>query len=213
MEEPRRREIAALGRALAAAGLLSLTAGNISARAGTSIVITPSGIPYDDTDASDVVVCSLKSGAIVDGRRRPSSELPLHRAIYAARPDVGAIVHTHSRFATTLAVLRQPIPAVHYMIARLAADAVPVVGYATYGSDELAGLVRETLAGGAWAALLANHGAIALGRDLTEAGLNAQILEDLAETYWRARTIGEPFVLDADELRRVGGHFETYGQP
>jgi ribulose-5-phosphate 4-epimerase/fuculose-1-phosphate aldolase len=209
-----RDEIARLGRTLEAAGLLDLTAGNISARIDAdALAITPSGIPYGDTGAEDVVVCALEDGAVLDGARRPSSELPLHRAIYAARPDAGAVVHTHSPYATTFAVLREPIPAVHYAIARLRTAEVPVVDYATYGSDELARLAFGVLGDGARAALLANHGAVALGADLAEAGRNARVLETLAATFWRARAIGLPHVLPADEIARVERRYETYGQP
>jgi L-fuculose-phosphate aldolase len=214
VREPALREqIAELGRTLERAGLLELTAGNISARAGDVVAITPSGIPYDDIAAADVVLCALADGGVVDGDRRPSSELPLHRAIYGARADVGAIVHTHSPYATTFAVLRETIPAVHYAIARLRTAAVPVVEYATYGSDELAALAFAALADGARAALLANHGAVALGGDLAEAARNAQVLETLAATCWRARAIGTPYVLPPDEIARVEVRYATYGQP
>ena len=213
LEASLRHEISELGTALEAAELLSMTAGNISARAGSNVVITPSGIAYSKTRAEDVVVCDLHDGHVVEGDCRPSSELPLHRAIYTARPDVGAVVHTHSMFATTFALLREPIPAVHYMIARLGTPLVPVVDYATYGSDSLAELVFQALSEGVWAALLANHGAIAMGRNLAEAGKNAEILERLAEMYWRARSIGEPFVLPNEEIGRVAEQYKTYGQP
>jgi L-fuculose-phosphate aldolase len=209
-----RDEIARLGRVLEAAGVLDLTAGNISARVGDdALAITPSGIPYGQIEGADVVVCALADGAVLDGERRPSSELPLHRAVYAARADAGAVVHTHSPYATTFAVLREPIPAVHYAIARLRTASVPVVDYATYGSDELARLAFAVLADGARAALLASHGAIALGDDLAEAGRNARVLETLAATCWRARAIGTPHVLPPDEIERVERRYETYGQP
>jgi L-fuculose-phosphate aldolase len=208
-----REQIAELGRELEAAGLLWLTAGNISARDGSTVAITPSGIRYTDVEPADVVLCALGDGAVIDGSRRPSSELPLHRAIYRARPDAGAIVHTHSEYATTFAVLREPIPAIHYAIAHLHTASVPVVDYATYGSEELASLAFATLAGGAQAALLANHGAVALGADLAEASRNAQILEMLAATCWRARAIGTPHVLSDEEIRRVEDRYRTYGQP
>jgi len=208
-----REQIAELGRELESARLLWLTAGNISARSGSTLAITPSGIPYADVAASDVVLCSLADGAVVDGARRPSSELPLHRAIYRARPGTGAVVHTHSAYATTFAVLREPIPAVHYAIAHLHTASVPVVDYATYGSEELANLAFAALAGGEQAALLANHGAVALGANLAEASRNAQILEMLAATCWRARAIGEPHILSAEEIGRVEDRYRTYGQP
>lgn len=208
-----RAEIAALGRTLEAAGLLELTAGNISSRDGDLLAITPSGIPYAAVGAEDVVVCRVADGGVVEGSRKPSSELPLHRAIYTARPDCGAIVHTHSPYATTFAVLREEIPAVHYSIARLRTPRVPVVDYATYGSEALAALAFSALAGGSQAALLANHGAVALGADLAESARNAQVLETLAATFWRARAIGTPHVLPAAEIRLVQERYRAYGQP
>lgn len=208
-----RQEIAELGRELESAGLLWLTAGNISARVGPAIAITPSGIPYAAVEAADVVLCNLEDGEVLDGARRPSSELRLHRAIYRARPDAGAIVHTHSEYATTFAVLRERIPAIHYAIAHLHTASVPVVDYATYGSEELARLAFAALGGGEQAALLASHGAVALGANLAEASRNAQILEMLAATYWRARAIGTPHVLSAEEIGRVEDRYRTYGQP
>ncbi len=150
-----RARIAEIGVELERLGILDLTAGNISARVGDgAIAITPSGIPYGDTKAADVVVCRLADGAVVEGERRPSSELALHRAVYAARPEAGAVVHTHSPYATTLAVLRRPIPAVHYVISRLATTEVPVVD-ATYGTQELAQNAFDGLAGTTKAILLA----------------------------------------------------------
>lgn len=208
-----RTRIAELGRQLEAAGLVELTAGNISARAGPVMAITPSGIRYAAIEPGDVVLCSVGDGGVLDGERRPSSELPLHRAIYRARPDVGAVVHTHSPYATTFAVLREEIPAVHYSIARLRLSRVPVVEYATYGSEELAERAFAVLSEGGQAALLANHGAVALGQDIEEAARNAQVLETLAATCWRARAIGTPRVLPGDEVARVQERYRTYGQP
>jgi L-fuculose-phosphate aldolase len=208
-----REQIAELGRALETAGLLGLTAGNISARVGEIVAITPSGIPYPDIEAADVVLCNLSDGGVVDGRRRPSSELSLHRAIYRAQPATGAIVHTHSTYATTFAVLHEPIPAIHYAIARLKTASVPVVEYATYGTEELATLAFAALADGGQAALLANHGAVTLGADLADAAYNAHVLEALAETCWRARAIGTPYVLSDEEIGEVAERYRSYGQP
>jgi L-fuculose-phosphate aldolase len=208
-----RAEIAELGRRLEADGLLSSTAGNISARvAPDTIAITPSNIRYGAIEADDVVVSTL-DGEIVDGRRRPSSELPFHTAVYRVRPDVAGVVHTHSPFATTLAVLGWTIPAVHYAIAVFGVDEVPLIPYATYGTDELAENVEAVCAGGANAALLANHGALALGRDLAAAATAAEILEFLATLYYRARSVGEPIVLSAEEIERVIERYRTHGQP
>jgi L-fuculose-phosphate aldolase len=209
-----RAAIVEAGIELERLGILDLTAGNISVRvADDTIAITPSGIPYGSTTSDDIVVCRLSDGAMVEGTCRPSSELPLHRAVYAARPETGAVVHTHSPYATTFAVLRRSIPAVHYVISRLGTSEVPVVDYATYGSQELAENAFAGLAGSTKALLLANHGTLALGEDLAEASLNARVLEILAATYWRALAIGSPVILSDEEIGNVMERHKSYGQP
>jgi L-fuculose-phosphate aldolase len=208
-----RTRIVEMGIELERLGILDLTAGNISARVSDdAIAITPSGIPYGDTTPDDIVVCGLADGDVIEGTRVPSSELALHRAVYAARPETGAVVHTHSPYATTLAVLRKPIPAVHYVISRLGTSEVPVVDYATYGTQELAQNAFGGLGGTTKALLLANHGTLALGSDLDEAALNARVLEILAATYWRALAVGSPVILSDDEIGNVMERHKTYGQ-
>jgi L-fuculose-phosphate aldolase len=194
-------------------GLLSLTAGNVSVRVEDDLIaITPTGMPYDELLPEDVVVCDL-DGCVVDGHRRPSSELPFHSAVLRARPDIGAVVHTHSLYATTIAVLGLTIPAIHYVIAALDLTTVPLVPYATYGSDPLADGIVAALADGGKAALLANHGALALGADLAEAARAAELLEFLAGVYHHALQVGEPVVLPDEEIAVVSGRYRDYGQP
>ena len=205
--EETRREIVELGRRLEREGLLNHTAGNISARVAPDLVaISPTGIPYPEIAAEDVVIVTIE-GERVDGRRRPSSELALHLAMYRMRAGTGGVVHTHAPFATTLAVLGVPIPAIHYEIAMLAEHHVPVVPYATYGTVGLAELARAAI-GNANAALLANHGTIALGPTLAAAVTYTQVLENLAMLYYRARMFGDPVVLPADEIARVREKFK-----
>ena len=211
LAEELRREVAAWGRRLERGGLLSHTAGNISVRVGPDqIAITPSGMRYDEIAAADVVVVAM-DGHVVNGARVPSSELPMHLALYQARPDAGAIVHTHSTYATALAVLGLSIPAVHYAIAAVGASRVPLVPYATYGTDDLAEHVRAAI-DTANGALLANHGAVALGADLAGAANAAETLEFLARTYYLARLAGEPVIMPDDEIARVIERFRSYGQ-
>ncbi len=206
-------EIVSVGIELERIGILDLTAGNISVRVDDdAIAITPSGIPYKETRPGDIVICSLADGSVLAGDRKPSSELPLHRAVYAARPETGAVVHTHSPFATTLAVLGKPIPAVHYIISRLGTCEVPVVSYATYGSEELARNTFAALAGTTRALLLANHGTLAIGDDLETASVNARVLEILAMTYWRALAVGTPVILPDEEIANVIERHKSYGQ-
>ena len=203
-----RAEIAELGRRLEREGLLNHTAGNLSARvAPDRVLITPTSVPYPEITAADVVLVDLE-GRVVDGSRRPSSELAMHLMLYHIRPDAGGVVHTHAPFATTLAVLGEPIPAVHYEIAALAIDQIPVVPYATYGTSDLAEGVRAAM-GDANAALLANHGTIAVGPTIGAAATFTQILESLAMTYYRARLFGQPVILPREEILRVRAKFAT----
>jgi L-fuculose-phosphate aldolase len=154
--------------------------------------------------ADDVVIVEA-DGSQSEGRHRPSSELHLHVAVFATRPDVRAIVHTHSPFATTFGAARREIPAVHYVIALLVApgrDTVRLAPYATFGTKDLARNVAATL-GEDNAVLIANHGAIAVGGSLASALGRAERVEELAMLAWRAEQIGGATLLDADELDRV----------
>jgi L-fuculose-phosphate aldolase len=208
-----RTEVADTGRRLEHQGLLSATAGNLSARvAFDAIAITPTAIPYPEIAAADVVITDL-SGTVLDGERRPSSETPFHTAVYRACPDVGGVVHTHSPFATTLAVLRRPIPAIHYAIAAFGAAEIPVVPYETYGTDELAAHLERAAADGVRGVLLANHGAVTFDDTLEHAATLAALIEFLAATYHRALAVGEPTVLTDSEVERVIERLKTHGQP
>ena len=122
-------------------------------------------------------------------------------------------MHTHSPFATVLAIMRRPIPAVHYVIASFGVDEIPVVPYETYGTTDLAERIAEIAATGANGALLANHGAVAFGVTLDKAAAHASLLEFLATSYYRALVAGVPTLLPTDELDRVRSRYETHGQP
>jgi L-fuculose-phosphate aldolase len=202
---PIRAEIVRVARLVRERGLAIGTSGNVGARLGDGrIAITPSTMAYEELTPDDIVVVE-PDGSPSEGARRPSSELPLQLALFAARPDARAIVHTHSPFATTFAVARRPIPAVHYVLAPLVApghDAIRVAGYATFGTDELARNAVEAL-GDDHAVLLASHGAIALGSSPGHALDRAERIEELAMLAWRAEQIGGPVLLDAAELDRV----------
>jgi L-fuculose-phosphate aldolase len=159
---------------------------------------------YDEMTAEDIVVVG-PDGAPSEGRHRPSSELALHVEIFAARPDVRAIVHTHSPFATTFAAARRPVPAVHYVLALLVApgrDDLRVAPYATFGTVELARNAVATLGSDA-AVLLANHGVVAVAGSLASALGRAERVEELAMLAWRAEQVGGATLLDATELDRV----------
>jgi L-fuculose-phosphate aldolase len=207
-----RAAVAQACRELLATGLVRGTSGNVSVRdpASGTIAITPTGLGYIGMRDSDVAVLSA-DGEQLDGDLRPTSEVALHLGIYRARPDAGAVVHTHSMFATTFAVLGEQIPAVHYLIVR-AGESVPVAPYARYGTAELAESCVRTLGSG-FAVLLANHGVVAVGADLAAAMMVAEAVEYTAELAWRARQLGTPQVLDAGQLAAARAAFASYGQP
>ena len=198
-----REELVACGARLLGKGLLTQTSGNLSVRLSPdAIAITPTSIEYDTMKPDDIVVCGL-DGAVLEGTRAPSSETPLHAAVYRHRDDISAIVHTHSGHATTLAILGRPIPAVHYIIASLHTTTVPVAPYATYGTPELAASVRDTFRAPGLAVLIANHGMVAGGRTLKQAADGAETTEILAGYYYRGLAIGQPNVLTASQMDEV----------
>lgn len=206
-----RAAICAAARALHAAGLAPGKSGNVSVRLGAGLLITPSGLPYPTMQPEDIVEID-GTGRMRAGRYRPSSELPLHRAIYGARPEAGAIVHTHSPQATALACARRGLPAFHYMVAVAGGNDVRCADYATFGSEALATHALRALEGRK-AALLANHGVVALGADLEEAASVAAEIENLAREYLVLLAAGlEPVVLDEAEMERVRARFADYGR-
>jgi L-fuculose-phosphate aldolase len=196
---------------MAELGLAPGTTGNVSVRAPDGLLVTPSGMPYEGLAPDDAVLVHM-DGTVPPGQRAPSTEWRLHRDIFAARADTQAIVHTHSLFCTTVACLRRPIPAIHYMVVLAGSDEIPCAEYATFGSPELAASVVRALGTG-HACLMANHGMVALGPTLPAALRLAADVETLAAQYWHAAQLGVPHVLDAGELARVRDRFAEYGQP
>ena len=183
--------------------------GNLSVRQGDAVAITPSGVPYDDIEPEDVPVVGL-DGTRMAGTWAPSSETPMHRHIYREF-DAGAIVHVHSPWATTLAVLRQPLPPVHYMIA-LAGDRVPVTDYATYGTEALADNAVEAMEeADSDACLLANHGLVVKAADATAAIEVAETVESVARVYCQARAFGTPEELPSAEIDQTARKLGEYG--
>lgn len=192
-------------------GINQGTSGNVSARFGTSMLITPSGLPYDEMTPEDIVVMSLEDGyGSYQGGLAPSSEWRFHLDIMLARPEVGGIVHTHSTYATSLAICGREIPAVHYMIAAAGGPTIRVAPYATYGTAELS---RHAVAAleGRNACLLANHGVIATGATLQRALWLAGEVETLAKQYYLSLTLGKPQILPDAEIARVVERFKSYG--
>jgi L-fuculose-phosphate aldolase len=187
---------------VAQSGLVVGTAGNVSVRIGDDMLITPRGCTLGEVEPGDCVRVRLIDGAVVQALAglAPSSETPLHRAVYAAC-DAGAIVHTHSHFATVLSTLVDELPAVHYATTAFGGR-VRVAPYATFGTDELAANVAEALRGRR-AALLANHGAVVTGDTAASAVELARQLEWLASVTYHAMVAGQPADLDDAELERV----------
>ena len=187
------------------------TGGNISAcdREKGLMAISPSGMDYFETEPEDVTVLDLE-GKIVDGKRSPSTEVDMHRILYAQRHDIGAVVHTHSTYATTLACLHKELPPVHYLIG-FAGHGVRCTKYAPFGSMELA---RHALSGirDRYAVLLGNHGLLAAGPDMRYAFNTAEETEFVCEIYCRALSTGDPVLLTKDDMDVVLEKFKTYGQ-
>jgi L-fuculose-phosphate aldolase len=205
-----RSELVAVAQALDAAGLVPNKSGNVSSRTPTGFLITPAGVPYAELTAGMLAALRL-DGESGSGGPRPSSEWRMHAAVYGARPEVQAIVHTHSPMATALACAGRGIPAFHYMIA-LAGGDVRCMPYSTFGTSELAaGAVRGLE--GRRATLLSNHGVLAVGASLRAAHAVALEVENLAGQYLAMLAAGlEPKVLDEAELARVIEKFEDYGR-
>jgi len=197
--EDARAQVAGACRRLAAGGLVIGTAGNVSARAGDLVAVSPTGARLDALEPGQVTVVGL-DGGVVEGELEPTSELGLHLGVYE-RYEAGAVVHTHAPMATALSCVVDVLPCVHYHMLQLGGD-VRVARYATFGTPELAAAVLDALEGRT-AALMANHGAIAYGPDLDAAVELSELLEWACTVYWRARAVGEPRVLGAGERQAV----------
>ena len=202
-----RGEVAGAARRLAAERLVLGTSGNISLRAGDAVAVSPTGARLADLEAAQVAVVDLE-GQQLDGELAPTSELGLHLGIHAERGD-GAVVHTHSPFATTLSCVLDELPAVHYEMLRFGGS-VRVAPYATFGSEQLAAAVHAALEGRT-AALMANHGAVVAAADMESAVGLALLLEWACEVYWRAAQLGEPRSLTEDDLHAVVAQVATLG--
>lgn len=204
-----RHAIVAVARALADARLNTGTAGNVSARLGNRILITPSGVPADKLAAGEIAVLGPDGRAT--GPLAPSSEWRFHADLYARRPEAGAIVHTHSPFATALACHRRGIPPFHYMVARFGGTTIRCARYATFGTQELSDHLIEAIEERS-ACLIANHGMLVFAPDLPAALAAAIEFEGLCEQYWRALQVGEPVLLSDAEMAEVLQRFSTYGK-
>ncbi len=197
-------------RRMNAIGLNQGTSGNISARCGERMLITPSAVPYDEMTPEMIASMPIESEGAWEGPLKPSSEWRFHLDLSRARPDIGAIVHTHAIYCTTLAIARRPIPAAHYMIAAFGGTCIRCADYATFGTEALSRAVLAAMKGRN-ACLMANHGMIAAGSDLDRAMWLAVELETLARQYFNTLLIGGPVLLDEAEIADAAKSFANYG--
>lgn len=204
------QDIVDTARALSPQGLGVGRSGNVSARCAGGMLITPSGVAYEAMSADDIVLVD-GAGKVPDNSMRPSSEWRFHQAIYRARPEAGAVVHCHSRFATVLACARAAIPAFHYMVAVAGGADIACADYALFGSEELSQNVLSALEGRS-ACLMANHGQVAFGGALTDALELAREIEELAAQYYAVLKLDRVHLLDEKEMDEVLRRFADYRQ-
>jgi L-fuculose-phosphate aldolase len=204
-----RQQVADACRHLSRTGLVVGTAGNVSIRVGDHVIISPSGVDYERMQARDVGVHDL-SGAVVEAELAPSSELPLHLAVYTAS-DHQVVVHTHAVASTALSVVVNEVPASHYYTA-LFGGGIRVAPYATFGSDQLARNVTAALKDRT-AALMGNHGAVLVGSELAKVLSQVAYLEYICDVQLRVFAAAQPaHLLDAEEIERVRVGLSGYGQ-
>jgi L-fuculose-phosphate aldolase len=207
-----RRQLIETARRMNALGINQGTSGNLSVRSGAGLLITPSGLDYDDLKPADIVEMDFDGTWRCDtAGRGPSSEWRFHLDILKARPEFGAVVHCHARYATALACHRRDIPAFHYMVAVAGGESIRCAPYATFGTAALSRHALKALEGRS-ACLLANHGLIAAAGDLAKALALAVEVETLAAQYCQALQIGRPKLLSKTEMAKVLAKFKAgYG--
>jgi L-fuculose-phosphate aldolase len=206
-----REEVVEISRRMGTSELVVGTSGNISILTPEGdVLITPSALDYEEMNPEDVVLVNME-GKVIEGSLDPSSETPMHVGIYRDRPNIGAIVHTHSPFSTTLACLGWEIPAVHYLVLALSDDGrVPVAPYETPNTQELARRASEALGDSHYACLLQNHGTITVGETLSEAYSRTERLEEMAMIYYRTKIAGDPLVLTPEQAAEVAPKVSSY---
>lgn len=206
-----RKELIATVRKMNVLGINHGTSGNASVRIKGGYLITPSGMAYDDLEPDDIVEMSCEGEAA--GKRKPSSEWRFHQDLLKARPDFGAVVHTHGEAVMTLACQRMELPPFHYMIAVAGGNTIRCADYATFGTQALSDNALKAIEGRK-ACLLANHGLLAAEGSLERALSLAVEVETLCDTYWRILQIGEPTLLSDAEMEEVKEQFgKGYGMP
>ncbi|RTZ97263.1 MAG: class II aldolase [Deltaproteobacteria bacterium] len=208
-ESALRKEIVSTCLQMEQMGINQGSSGNVSIRWKDGMLITPSGLPYEATSPEDIIFVEFSDNS-AQGLQKPSSEWLFHRDILASRTDIDAVIHTHSVYATAMAIQRMDIPAHHYMVAAAGGNKIQCARYATFGTRALSDNALSAL-GGRLACLLANHGVIALGPDLPRALWLANEIETLAKQFFIASQYGQPIVLPDEEMARVIERFKSYG--
>ncbi|WP_242368112.1 L-fuculose-phosphate aldolase [Lactobacillus intestinalis] len=206
-----RKKIVEYGKQMITNNLTTGTGGNLSIYIPEKkvMLISPSGIDYFKTKLEDVVVMDLY-GNVLEGGKKPSSEYELHSIFYRHNPEVRAVVHAHADYATACACLRINIPPLHYIMADIG-DELRCTDYKIYGSSEIAQEAYRVM-GKNKGILLANHGLLAIGKDIDSAMGIARNIEMMCKLYIRASSIGNPVILSKEEMAAVKKKFETYGQ-
>lgn len=206
-----KKHIIKIGKEMVRLGLVTSTWGNISVKTEDTIYVTPSGIEYEDLAPGDIVNLDLE-GNVTEGIRKPTTELDLHVEIYKNRPEIKAIVHTHSLYASAYAVVRKPILPYIEDMAQVIGGQVSVAEYALPGTIKLAQNAVEAL-GDKGAVLLANHGVVGVGINLEEAFKACLLTEKTAQIASIANSIGTPHPLDEKDIKLMSeGYVSSYGQ-
>ena len=206
-----REALVSYGKQLIIEKLTTGTGGNLSVfiREDNVMLMTPSGIPYHETKAEDIVLMTLE-GEILEGDKKPSSEYDMHRIFYQETPHVNAVVHTHSEYATVFACLQEEILPLHYIIGSVGSK-VRCCPYETFGTYQLAEVAYKEMKEDK-GILLGNHGVLTIGEDIASAFSVAKDIEFIAKLYYRTKSIGTPVLLEEEQLAEVIEKFDTYGQ-
>lgn len=208
-ERDLREGVVATCRALAAKGLAEGTAGNVSARFGDIMLVSPSAIPYEIMMPDMVAAMPIGGDGDWIGPKRPSTEWRFHMDLYREREDIAAVVHCHSREATALSIARMEIPACHYMIAAFGGPTIRCADYATFGTSELSAAILAAMTGRD-GCLMANHGQVTVGPTLARALTLAIEMEELAGLYRASRELPGFSILPDEEIARVRAKFRDY---
>ena len=208
-----RKQVLAAAREISETGLVTGTWGNVSARCGDKdlMIITPSGVSYNSLRMEDLVLVD-GNGQVLEGSFKPSTEATLHMKIYKNRPDVRAIVHTHSLYATSFAVAGKSIPVILEETAQMIGHEVPVADYALCGTDALAANVAAALGENKQAVLLANHGLVTVGASMAEALKKAHVIEKTSQVFIYAKILGGANTISKEDTARLKENFKNYGQ-